>query len=408
MTWDEDDPERNRVTRRTLTKKEMEDGDFHAFIASGSESDVESKTPSKAMGRDKLRELLLGGGGDALPEGWGNSGFDARGDGDDDDVDMEVTFMPALSEKKDEEETTLEKYQRKMREKRKKRKEEGKEGQAERPGSPEAANKGARKGKSAPEDDFFRDSGSEAEAEQVLAKSKGKDGKGKKSRRVEEAEEAQERRPSTKEELSLVVTPDAIANEPKHFDMKAVLRAEKGKKKKKSKRGKKGGDEDDGERELQEDFSIDVKDDRFAAVHEDYTFAIDPSNPQCVFILLSLDVPNVVYVASRRPSRWLRYSTNGKNGRRRNAGTATMMRRRRQKEETGIRVFKASSKASRERTYRLRVVSGSGAEHERLVQLLYSRSTAYLYAILVQRRSSDLHMRAREAKCKQLVSLSLI
>ena len=27
---------------------------------------------------------------------------------------------------------------------------------------------------------------------------------------------------------------------------------------------------------------IDVKDDRFAAIHEDHQFAIDPSNPQCV------------------------------------------------------------------------------------------------------------------------------
>ena len=48
--------------------------------------------------------------------------------GDDDDVDMEITFMPGLSERKgEEEETSIEKYQRKMREKKKKRKEERKE-----------------------------------------------------------------------------------------------------------------------------------------------------------------------------------------------------------------------------------------------------------------------------------------
>ncbi|VDB99638.1 unnamed protein product [Peniophora sp. CBMAI 1063] len=277
LTWDEDDPERNRVTRRTLTKKEVEEGDFRAFIASGSESEPESKATRKAMGRDKLRELLLGGGGDALPEGWGNSGFD--GPGDDDDVDMEVTFMPALSEKKDEEETTLEKYQRKMREKRKKRKEEWKEGQADREESSEAA-KPSRKGKDTPKDDFFEDSGSDLVAE-ALAKNKdnGRKKMGKKVKKAEEAGEVEERLPSTKEELSLVVVPDGIGNEPKHFDMKAVLRVEKGRKRNKNRRGKNGDDEDDGERELQEDFSIDVKDDRFNAVHEDYTFAIDPSNP---------------------------------------------------------------------------------------------------------------------------------
>ncbi|KZV77751.1 hypothetical protein PENSPDRAFT_568074 [Peniophora sp. CONT] len=278
LTWDEDDPDRNRVTRRTLTKKEMEDGDFRAFIASGSESEVEEKAPRKGMERNKLRDLLLGGGGDTLPEGWGNSGFDAPGDGDD-DVDMEVTFMPALSEKKDDELTTLEKYQQKMREKRKKRKEEWKEGQAERDESPAAAEGSSRKSKKAPKDDFFGDSGSEVEAETEEAPAKGKAKKGRKSKKGEEIEEVEERRPSTIEELSLVVTPDAIDNEPKHFDLKAVLRAEKGKKNKKGKRGKKGDEEADGEREVQEDFSIDVKDDRFAAVHEDYTFAIDPSNP---------------------------------------------------------------------------------------------------------------------------------
>ena len=48
--------------------------------------------------------------------------------------------------------------------------------------------------------------------------------------------------------------------------------------KKKGKKAKRGPD--DGENELQEDFSIDVKDDRFKAVLEDHTFAIDPSNPQ--------------------------------------------------------------------------------------------------------------------------------
>lgn len=300
LTWDEDDPERNRVTRRTLTKKEMEDGDFRAFIASGSESEVEQKAPRKGLERNKLRELLLGGGGDALPEGWGNSGFDAPGDGDD-DVDMEVTFMPALSEKKDGEETTLEKYQRKMREKRKKRKEEWKEGQGERDESPAATEKTARKSKKAPKDDFFGESGSEGETDDAAATGKTK---AKKSKKGEEVEEAKEKRPSTKEELSLVVTPDAIGNEPKHFDMKAVLRAEKAKKKKKGKRGKKGDDEDEGERELQEDFSINVKDDRFAAVHEDYTFAIDPSNPQCVINPARYLLTDAVCVASRKPSRW--------------------------------------------------------------------------------------------------------
>jgi len=41
-------------------------------------------------------------------------------------------------------------------------------------------------------------------------------------------------------------------------------------------RKKAGGDD---ENELQHDFTIDVKDQRFRALHEDHVFAIDPSNP---------------------------------------------------------------------------------------------------------------------------------
>ena len=70
--------------------------------------------------------LLLGGNDDELPEGWGNA-FDNKasrgeksksGGGQDSDVDMEVTFMPGLSQTKNlEDENTLEKYQRKKKEK---------------------------------------------------------------------------------------------------------------------------------------------------------------------------------------------------------------------------------------------------------------------------------------------------
>ena len=52
-------------------------------------------------------------------------------------------------------------------------------------------------------------------------------------------------------------------------------------KKRKGKKGKKDATREDGEaNELQEDFAINVKDDRFKAVLDDHTFAIDPSNPQ--------------------------------------------------------------------------------------------------------------------------------
>jgi hypothetical protein len=254
------------VTRRTLTKKDIDEGDFRAYIASssGSESDSGTKPPGQSMGRNKLRALLLGGGGEDLPEGWGNSKFGV-GTGDEGDVDMEVTFMPALSSKADEDETTLEKYQRKLREKRKKRKEEWKVTQA--------ADEGESSGKAKlAADDFFGDTGDEAsETEEVPTK--GGKHKGKKVVAQEE-----ERRPSTQEELALLATADGLGLETRHFDLKAVVKAEKGKKGKR-KRPKRSLD-DDGPNELQEGFSINVKDERFQALHEDYNFAIDPSNPR--------------------------------------------------------------------------------------------------------------------------------
>ncbi|KAH9898312.1 hypothetical protein C8Q73DRAFT_639931 [Cubamyces lactineus] len=283
LTWDEDEPERAQITRRVLSKKEIEENDFRAYIASSSDSEEEDAPgapkgkgkESKAAERDKLRALLLGGGEDQMPEGWGKGkGFDD----DEDDVDMEITFTPGLSAAKDgeKEETTLEKYQRKMKEKKKKRKEELREKAKVKTGD-----KAEKKSKKGLDDDFFGgDSDEESEQEVPSRKEKGKDKKGKRKDKGDDsgAEERPARVESTAEELALIAASENPDAEVKHFDMKAVLRAEKrGGKKKKGKKGKKGADE--GDADLQENFKIDVKDERFKAVLEDHTFAIDPSNP---------------------------------------------------------------------------------------------------------------------------------
>ncbi|RPD82468.1 hypothetical protein L226DRAFT_556272 [Lentinus tigrinus ALCF2SS1-7] len=281
LTWDEDEPERSQVTRRVLTRKEIEENDFRAYIASSSDSDEGDTGPStskskKAAERDKLRALLLGGGDDAMPEGWGQG----KADDDDDDVDMEITFTPGLSAAKDgQDETTLETYQRKMREKKKKRKQELRERAQE-----DKLEKPTEKGL---DDDFFdadsEDDGSAGDTEEEVPKGKKRKGKGRKDKGKgrkadDDDEERSARVESTAEELALLAASDNPNGEVKHFDMKAVLRAEK--KKGKNKKGKKGNHGvDEGENEVQEDFSIDVKDDRFKAVLEDHTFAIDPSNP---------------------------------------------------------------------------------------------------------------------------------
>ena len=254
MTWDQDDPERDRVTRRALSLKEIEENDFHAYVALSTDSSSEDETKSiqKTADRDKLRALLLSGGGNDLPEGWAGS---KTGDIESDSghVDMEVTFRPALSGGKDEDETTIGKYQRKMREKRKKREQEFKDKRREK----------------LPADDFFAQSEGEEDSDESPRAGR---------RAAGEEQGNKTRKPSTKEELSLLVAPDEPDPGPKHFDMAAIVKAEKNKgKKRKGRRKKIGGDD---ENELQDDFTIDVKDERFTALHEDHVFAIDPSNPQ--------------------------------------------------------------------------------------------------------------------------------
>ncbi|KAI6168620.1 hypothetical protein EDD17DRAFT_1466292 [Pisolithus thermaeus] len=201
LTWDEEDPERSRLTRCALSRKDIEDADFKAYIASSSESadehDDSDGRVSKKGERERLRALLLRGHQDELPEGWEDA-QEAGKDGEaGSDVDMEITFTPGLSTAKGlEDQTTLERYEQKVREKRRRKKE---------------------------------------------------------ARKAAVAEDTAE------------ADPHAEGVKPKTT-------------KKKKRRSANKGHEDDSEAE--EDFSIDVKDDRFRALHEDHQFAIDPSNPQ--------------------------------------------------------------------------------------------------------------------------------
>jgi hypothetical protein len=270
LTWDEDDPERTQVTRRALSRKDLEEADFAAYIASsasesGSDDNDNTKVKKRKASRDKLRALLLGA-KDELPEGW------AKGDGDVDDgeVDMEVTFTPGLAESnEDRDETTLELYQRKVRDKRKKRKEQVKE--QEKLPEPEE-----QRGHIVGEDDFFDVQSDDDESKVKRAARPTQISEGKKDKAKGGSPEATSRPPASADELALLVSPDGSASAPKHFDMSAVLKAEKGRRKRK---GRKKQDIAKDE-EVQEHFTIDVKDERFKAVHEDHAFAIDPSNPQ--------------------------------------------------------------------------------------------------------------------------------
>ena len=283
MTWDQDDPNRTKVLRRTLTRAEIEEDDFKAYLASSSEDeeedvvakegedieDAKAKRRKAKANAAKLREMLLKG-GDEDEDVWGKGSRglpDMQDSEDKTNRDMEITFKAGLSGaigKDDglENLTTLEKYQRRMKEKkdRKKEKRELKAGSR--------ADDNAEKVPAA-EDDFF---GGEEE-EVVQADKKGK--KGTSTKRVEEAPKPVK----AKQTKDLSASLASAVDEAKHFSMSDIVKAEKSENKKKRKRSRK----DKTEREVElgdESFKVDVKDDRFKALFEEPEFAIDPSNPQ--------------------------------------------------------------------------------------------------------------------------------
>ena len=199
--------------------------------------------------------------------------------------DMQITFTPALSGKQGDvftndqtaAETTAQRYIRKERERKAARKERAK---ARRAGElpPEESENGEnekvvekRDQEGDAWDDPFFDDPSKA-----ISESRKQRRDRKKQAAVEKS--IAEEDDSNKAELELVMMDDGDATKGgRHFDIKAIERAEKGTKKKakakKSKDGKKAA-----ESEVKDNFDINVKDPRFKRLFEDPSFAIDPSS----------------------------------------------------------------------------------------------------------------------------------
>lgn len=288
------------MTRCKFTQREIEEDVFREYIASSSDEDVNDR---KHTPRNKLRDLLLGS-RDEIPEGW-----DQSKDDDKDCIDMEITFTPSLGNPRSKtDETTLDRYQRKTKEKRKKRKEYKEALKASK-----IAN------------DFSQANDGQINKHDI-SKNKG----------AEFDIEVQN--------VELIV--------PHHFDLDAILKAEGTKKYDKGKSAKKGKPE---AKELQEDFAVDVHDKRFSALHEDHTFAIDPSNPQYV------QWPGVIHIivltdlVTSQPREWLPSSTNARVC----GESATKTQHRRQKQ-----IFKDWLRVSNERARITNNVMGSDASFE--------------------------------------------
>lgn len=331
LTWDAPDPERQKITRRAnLTKDQIRDEDFKAYLASDSEpsdEDEDAEAADDGAGaahRNKMRALLgldgEDGGGESGSRGKGrpsSSAFqDARGSQGDnaqeEQGDMQITFMPGLSEAAarrankavtatgEGEETTLEKYLRKQREKKASRR-AAKEGQAEAAdGEAEAS------ASSAPvvpkdsdlgfDDPFFASDNDEGEVDfdEMLAaeKKRGKDkgnGGNSSSSKAKAKTEYDRAPPSRDANDDDVASADEDGTHRDHFSMQDVIKAEMKSGKKmnrweKKKAAKKGGAIGGGTtttapKAVQGDFEMNVADPRFNAVMDDHQYAIDPSHP---------------------------------------------------------------------------------------------------------------------------------
>lgn len=235
LTWDETPADRLDVAKRAFTQKEIEDMDFKAYLASDSD---DSEDEVDAQSKSKLKSLVTG----SSASDFTRKNADEV-DGNDEEVDMEITFTPGLDEaNKDgqegqEEESTIDKVRRKEKERRKARKAKVKE--------------------------------LKHQAEQDK-KVKLKKGRGKQTSDIEQD-------PKSKAELELLMMDDEddtekSINKKAHFNMKEILKSEKEKKKKNKYQDK--------NKIVVDDFKPDLEDPRFKEMFEGHDFAIDPTQSE--------------------------------------------------------------------------------------------------------------------------------
>lgn len=304
---DEDDDDARRADER----QEDEQDDF--FEAAASDEILTKSKSKKEQKRDKLRSLF--GLDDARGEqSWDGGDKSTKGHKA---GEMQITFAPALSERSakqldlvegDKPETAIETYRRKEKERKERKKLERRaklEGKdfdpyegpfgGDQQGADDVEDKGF-------DDDFFADDGgkdpfsayddgnvSSGDEIGIAAKGKKQQQKKKLSKKDKKAmrEQDEERERAEQSELALLVGSDdeddvlgGDGEGGKHFDMRKILKAEKAKGKKVKAKGKHQRKAVSDGAPVQDEFKLDLADDRFKSLHDDFDFAIDPSNPR--------------------------------------------------------------------------------------------------------------------------------
>ncbi|KAF8248067.1 hypothetical protein K440DRAFT_661052 [Wilcoxina mikolae CBS 423.85] len=278
LTWDEDDAQRKQVSKKAFSRREFEETELKAYLASDSDSDVGDEHGYHEKYQALLCSLVFSDKTKHEPTG-----------------EIEVTFTSGLDEEKDgkvieHEETTIEKYCRKEKQRRemrrvkmtarKERTSTGDESKLniEPKAEPEEPDRAAVE--MGFNDHFFHEP---VQSNPELKKLERQKGNWQKRR---EKENEDSKKASKLAELGFLMGDDDNLfrkdgnNVLKlgHFDMKLVVKAANLKKSNESKRMKRIR-EAEGQ---QEGFEMDIQDPRFAAVFERHDFAIDPTNPRFI------------------------------------------------------------------------------------------------------------------------------
>ncbi|XP_042338083.1 ESF1 homolog [Plectropomus leopardus] len=299
LTWDETDSERVTALNRKFTKDELLAMDFNAYLASSSEEEEEDgedggtefgeqesgnaeaaagaketevkkeeeqeeKKKKKKKSEEqisKYRELLRG-----IQD-------KDRKLQEDRDMEMEITWVPGLKETTEQlvkkklegkdELTPWEEFLQKKKERKKQKKSQRNEGDDEELSDDEL-----------PPDVDLRDP---FFAEELAAADTRKKQKKKKKQREEEEErtaEEEEELQKQKAEMALLMEDDADEAKHKHFNYDKIVEQQNLSRKKRKKLLKTGEQPPEGD-----DFQVDVKDPRFAAMFTSHLFNLDPSHP---------------------------------------------------------------------------------------------------------------------------------
>ncbi|CAD5115986.1 DgyrCDS4917 [Dimorphilus gyrociliatus] len=279
LTWDETDRSRSAILNKKFKKDEIDNLNIKDYLASSSEDSACDEENGNESNDDDDNENIIEKKRNkykALLEEIDTKDEENEKE-DKNDVNMEIkwnTGLKAKSEeivkkaKDDKELSVFEKYLEKRKEKKKLKRrktaiKESDEGEDE----------------DMEENGFQAFSDDDVGAESPPPKKKKKGKKSKIEKRVLTAEEEEEEK-KAQAELSLLMEDD---DNRKHFNLSSIIEAEKFSKlsnRRKKKLLKKNKDRLKLEKESQDDFQLNLNDDRFSKLYSNPSYNIDPSAPQ--------------------------------------------------------------------------------------------------------------------------------